>query len=517
MPEKGVPKYLIVGIIVGLIIGAIIGYAIAPKAPPVPPELEELKKKYDALKSDYESLEAKYKELEKKLAESKSAYESLKKLLGTFPEDGGIKLKAWCGGAPAEGYRATNLERAVELLNKILKTLGFNVKVEIEATFEHIPRDAAKSRLMAAWEAGEAPDIVIDYGYSVVELADMGWAVPLDEYYEKYATLFADVPESLWNLKYKGHIWAIPQDAAMHVFYFRKDILRKMGWTEDEIKAFAAKINAGEITFEDIMKIAKEAMDKGLVKWGIYHRKGAGGSLWIPYYSLGGRFYDPETGKLVLSKSKLLDYFTLFYKMTQVYKVTPPTMIATDWRKIHTDFVNGRVLFWMGGSWHWGEWQRVEYHEELGKLPEEYEWENIGFSLYPATKPGASPGAFVGPHGYVILKQSKYPEIAFLVAALATLPQFEADHCIEGARLPTHAGTRGVAKFVEKGKFQAELSKLMDKTWAEWIPHGEWPKLVQILVEALTKVEMGELTPEQAVDLVISRAKTEITDIVITE
>ncbi len=516
MPKESI-KYIVIGVIIGIIIGAIIGYIAVPKTPQLPTEYEELSSKYeklksdyDKLKSDYESLEAKYSDLEKRLG-------ALRDLLGTFPEEGVIKLKAWCGGAPAEGYRAKNLERAVDLLNSLLKSLGLNVKVEIEATFEHIPRDAAKSRLMAAWEAKEAPDIVIDYGYGMVELADMGWIIPLDDYYEKYATLFADVPKSMWDLKYKGHIWAIPQDAAMHVFYFRKDVLRKMGWSEDEINAFAAKINSGEITFEDIMKIAKEAMDKGLVEWGIYHRKGAGGSLWIPYYSLGGRFYDPETGKLTISKSKLLDYFTLFYKMTQEYKVMPPTMIATDWRKIHTDFVNGRVLFWMGGSWHWGEWQRVEYHEELGKLPEDYEWENIGFSLYPATKAGASPGAFVGPHSYVILKQSKYPEVAFLVAALATLPEFEADHAIEGARLPTHTGTRGVAKFVEKGRFQVELSKLTSKTWPEFIPHPEWGKLVQILVEAITKVEMGEITPEQAVDLVVSRVKAEITDITIAD
>ncbi len=499
MPEK-MYTYLIVGLIIGLVIGVAIGYVAAPKAPA---ELEEIKTKYEKLKSDYEALESKFK--------------ALKNLLGTFPEEGVIKLKAWCGGAPAEGYRATNLERAAEVLNKILKSLGLNVKIEIEATFEHIPGEAAKSKLMAAWQAGEAPDIVIDYGYNVIELVDMGWAVPLDEYYKKYSFLFADVPESLWNLKYKGHLWVIPQDAAMHVFYIRKDILRKLGWSEEQFNAFIQGINTGKVTFEDVMKVAKEAMDKGLVKWGIYHRKGAGGSLWIPYYSLGGRFYDPETGKLMLSKSKLLDYFTLFYKMTQVYKVTPPTMIATDWRKIHTDFVNGRVLCFMGGSWHWGEWQRVGYHEKLGKLPESYEWENIGFALYPAVKPGAKPGAFVGPHGYVILKQCKYPEIAFLVAALATLPQFEADHDIEGARLPTHAGTRGVAKFQEQGKFLFELSKLMDKTWSEWIPHPEWPKLVQILVEALTKVEMGELKPEDAVKLVLDRVKAEIKDITITE
>lgn len=516
MPEKALITYLLVGLIIGIIIGAPLGYFLAPKAP-IPAGAEELQKELDALKKKYDELKAKYDDLNIKYSDLEKAYIAVKNLLGTFPEEGIIKLKAWCGGAPAEGYRAKNLERAVELLNTVLEAIGLKVRIEIEATFEHIPGDAAKTRLTAAWQANEAPDIVIDYGYGLTELADMGWIYPLDQYFEKYSALFADVPESMWNLKYKGHIWGVPQDAAMHVFYFRKDVLRKMGWSEEEINAFAAKIKNGEITFEDIMRIAREAMDRGLVEWGIYHRKGAGGSLWIPYYSLGGRFYDPETGKLVISKSKLLDYFTLFYKMTQEYKVTPPTMIATDWRKIHTDFVNGRVLFWMGGSWHWGEWQRVEYHETMGKLTPEYAWENIGFSLYPATKPGAQPGAFVGPHFYVITKQSKYPELAFVICALATIPKFEADHSVEGARLPIHAGTRGVPKMVKEGKFLSELSKLTDKTWPEFIPHPEWGKLVEILVEGLTKVETGEMTPSQAVDLVVNRAQSEITDIIIKD
>jgi len=37
------------------------------------------------------------------------------------------------------------------------------------------------------------------------------------------------------------------------------------------------------------------------------------------------------------------------------------------------------------------------------------------------------------------------------------------------------------------------------------------------LVEGITKVEAGELKPEDAVELVIERAKAEISDIEITE
>ena len=435
---------------------------------------------------------------------------AVQKVLTTLPKSGTIVIRAWCGGAPPEYYRAKNLERAAEVLNTVLKALGTNLTIVVKARFEHIPKQAAKSKLMAAWQAKQAPDIVIDYGYSPIELIKMGWALPLDDYYKEFSFLFADVPPQVWKLTYKNHLWIIPQDLAMHVFYVRIDVLKKMGWSDDRIRKFLQDINEGKVTFQDIINVAVEAMKKGLVKYGIYHRKGAGGSLWIPYYSLGGRFYNPETGNLMLSKSKLLTYFTLFYNMTQVYKVMPQTMITTDWRKIHMDFVNGRVLFWMGGSWHWGEWQRVPYHEKLGKVSESWEREHIGFALYPATVAGAQPGAFVGVHGYMILKQSKYPALAFLIATLATLPAFEVDHDLTAGKLPVHVGTAGVSKFKEKGKFLYELSKLVGKTWPEWRPNPYAPKLYEILVEALTKVEMGQLKPADAVKLVIQRAQAEI-------
>ena len=500
------PKVWIgVAFVIGLVIGILGGYFAKPVPPPV---TKTITVTTTVTASPSKGATA---TITKTVTLTKTLTTTVKQLVKTLPaKTGVITIKAWCGGAPPESYRATNLKRAGEVLNAILKALGINLTIKVDATFEHIPKEAAKSKLMAAWEAKQAPDIVIDYGYSPIELINMGWALPLDEYYKKYSFLFADVPPQVWNLTFKGHLWIIPQDLAMHVFYVRIDVLKKMGWSDEKIRAFLEGINSGRVTFQDVIKIAKEAMDKGLVKWGIYHRKGAGGSLWIPYYSLGGRFYNPKTGNLMLSKSKLLTYFKLFYNMTQVYKVMPPTMITTDWRKIHMGFVNGEVLFWMGGSWHWGEWQRVPYHKKLGKVPESWEWEHIGFALYPATVAGAQPGAFVGVHGYMILKQSKYPALAFLIATLATLPAFEVDHDLTAGKLPVHVGTAGVSKFKEKGKFLYELSKLVGKTWPEWRPNPYAPKLYEILVEALTKVEMGQLKPADAVKLVIQRAQAEI-------
>lgn len=427
-----------------------------------------------------------------------------------------VKMEAWCYGSPAENFKAVNIDRAARLLNRMLEAAGSNVRVDMKATFEHVPSaDALKSKITAAYEAGQLPDIL--GGTDTLYEIRAGFIMPVGDYLTKYEDLAADIPYSLlWRFMYRGNLYGLSADSSSHTFYFRKDVLRQLGWDEAAIDALPEKIRKGEITWYDISKIAEEAKAKGLVKWGIYHRPNPGGSLWIPYYTLtGGNFYDVEEDKMVLDKNSLLKMYKVYYQMTQIDKVLPSTMIGTSWRKIHTDFINGRVLFWMGGCWQWGEWQRVAYHEELGELPASYAWENIGFSLYPAVETWGNPGVNVGTTSYVIPKQSKHPELAFLIALLASQPAFEVDHNITSGKLPLHGGTRSLSKFKEEAKFVAAISYFSDYALSEWMPHEGWIVLPSILVEGLTKVEQGELTPEKAVDLVVARAKAELGDEII--
>ncbi|RLE92696.1 MAG: hypothetical protein DRN04_09430 [Thermoprotei archaeon] len=486
--------YLLAGLIIGIIIGAVIGYMVAPKGV----SMEE----YQKLKTENESLKQQVQDLATKLKAAQVKH---------------IKLTAWSAGSPVDYFRAKNLERAAKLLETLLRSIGVNVTIEIDSYYEHVSDWGAwKSKFVAAFEAGQAPDIIS--GIDMVEAAEAGWIVPLDQYVEKYKDLVADIPEQLWNaMKYKGKIWGVPQDVACQVFYYRKDVLRQLGWSEEEIEALRTKIIKGEITWDDLAQIAKEAMEKGLVEWGFYHRPNWGTSLEIPYYEAGGEFYDPDTGKLIIDKSALLKMYELYYKLAQEYKVLPPTMIGTSWREIHKGFVNGKVLFWLGGSWHWGEWQKVAYHEKLGKLSEEYEWQNIGFAPYPPLEKGGKPLVTMGPWKYLITSQSKYPEIAFLICVFATLPPYDTDHAITSSHLPVRYSTVNYPPFVEKGGFLYQVSTFATKYGvSKPVLHPKWGVLKEILLTYLTKVEKGELTPVQAVDEVIKVAKAELGDEIIT-
>ncbi len=475
-------------LIVGLAIGIGIGYAIKPT--PTTPEGAQT-----VTQTVTETITKTLKE------------EVTKAAGGTTGE---IKITVWASGSPVDVTRVNNIEAAAEILNKVFEAAGLNVKIVVEKQYF---RSDYMDKLTAAFAAGEAPDIIAMK--NLAALADGGYIIPLDDYIKKYWILLEDVRPSLWNaVKYKGKIWGIPQDTEARPLYFRKDVLRALGWSEEEINALPEKIRRGEITLLDLIKVAREAIDKGLVKWGFYHRPNFGGTPFIIlYYQYGGVLQDPESGKLVLVKSAMLKMLQLLYKMAQEDKVLPPDMIGTSWRKIHSDFVNGRILFWFGGTWHWSEWQKVPYHEKLGNVSESWLWKNVGFALVPAPEPGLKPMTLSSPYIYYVTSQSKHPELAFLLIAIATSAPLDAKHAVDSSHLPVRLTTVD-HPYYQKSEYLKKVAYMLDYTSYEPI-HPKYSAYKNAWITAITKVEKGELTPEQALNEMISTLKSELGDQII--
>ena len=421
-----------------------------------------------------------------------------------LPEE--ILIRVWASGSPVDVTRVDNIERAADILNRFFEASNVSVRIRVEKQFF---RGEYLDKLIAAFQAGEAPDIIAMK--NLPTLVEGNFVIALDEYiHRKYTDLLEDIYPILWrSVTYKGRIWAVPQDTEARPLYFRKDVLRELGWSEEEIKALPEKIERGEVTLEDLIKTAKEAMDKGFVEWGFYHRPNFGGTPFIIfYYQFGGELQDPRTGKLILDKSAMLETLKLLHEMAQIEKVLPDTMIGTSWRTIHSDFVNGRVLFWFGGTWHWAEWQRVAYHEKLGRLSEAYEWQNIGFALVPAPRKGLKPMTLSSPYLYYVTAQSKYPELSFLLILLATSTPLDAKHAIDSGHLPVRMTTLEYPYYA-KSRFHREVAYMLKYTSFEPL-HLGFSKYKDAWMTAITKVEKGEATPEQALAEMIDTLSKEL-------
>jgi len=491
--------YVVVALLIGLAIGASIAWIAKPAPPGMIP-----KEDYDKLKASYDSLKA----------ESEKLRALASKLLEIAPE-GVITVRVWGTDSPADVTRTTNIEAAADRLNKIFSALGLDISIKVEGEF--FSKKELIDRFVAAWEAGEAPDI---FAYKLIypgaiDMIEAGYIVPLDEYISKYEDELADIYPKFWEfVTYKGKIWGLPQDTEARPLYFRKDVLRKLGWTEADIEALPEKISTGEWTMEDLIAVAKEAMDKGLVKWGVYHRKGFSEEFPFiaPYYQFGGRLLDPATGNLVLNKSAMLETFKLIHRMAIEEEILPRDMVVTDWRVIHTGFCTGEVLFWFGGTWHWAEWIRVKYNPDF---TEEYAWKNIGFALTPAPRPGLKPITLSSPYVYFISAQSKCPELAFILAMTAISPPLDAKHAVDSGHLAVRKTTIGYP-YYRKAKFLSDVTYMLEYTAFRPV-HKDMPLYEKEWLTAFTAVEAGEKSPEEALASLVDALKAAIPDIIIEE
>ena len=69
-------------------------------------------------------------------------------------------------------------------------------------------------------------------------------------------------------------------------------------------------MDAGEFTAYDLCDLAGQAVQKGVVKYGILHRPNAGPDFQMLTETFGCEPYDKQSAKLQASKAALKDFFT---------------------------------------------------------------------------------------------------------------------------------------------------------------------------------------------------------------
>ncbi|MCD6237750.1 MAG: extracellular solute-binding protein [Thermotogae bacterium] len=408
-----------------------------------------------------------------------------------------VTIKIEGAGSPADTTRITNFGDAVKITNNILSACDSPYRIKIETAWFQGGWDDYRKGYILAFKAGKEPDIRAMGHEDIAWMADGGYILALDKYIKKYNDIaYYDVYPSLWDAtKFNGKIYAIPQDTEARPLYFRKDVLKNLGWSEEKIADFPKEIESGNVTFDDLIAIAKEAVNKGLVKYGFLHRPSNGGFFTMMYYDFGGKLFD-EAGNFIIEEKPLLNTLRFFKKMVDE-GVLPSSMTNISWRSIHKAVVEGKALFWFGGTWHWAEWQRVAYHSKLGTLPESYEWENIGFALNPSPEKGGKPITMSHPFTYVVSSHTKYPELVNLLLAVVNSPKFLVNHALASGHLVTRTSA-AVYPAYAKNKFVASVTPMLKYTTV--LPNSlDFKKIMDPLYKAVQAVELGKMTPEKAV------------------
>jgi inositol-phosphate transport system substrate-binding protein len=410
-----------------------------------------------------------------------------------------------------ESWRGNNFFLAAEELNADLEAAGDPRRVKIELIMDNLGWGDYVTEFVLGYQAGEAFDIWLSGHEYIGAQAEAGRIIALDELMEEFP-IFDLVIDTLWDcVKYKGEIWGIPQDAEARPLYWWKPHLKALGWTDEEIEALPGKIETGEFTLYNMLEVAKEAVDKGVVEPGngFWARPKTGPDFTAFYYAFGGETIDPETGKLVFDTEAGLKYYKFFYDAAQSYGSMG--CLGLGWSEAwHPGVTSGKVLFFQGGTWQWAEWAEV-YVKELGG--EDYLWENVGFGLIPAAEKGGEPDTLTHPLVYMISSRCEHPDLALALIAKVTNYGPNTRHAIASTHLGILKGQTEY-KFYKPARFLSDALYMLDYT--TFLPNNPyWGPYSTVTYEALAAVVAGDFTPEAAVDFVVDGLRRELGDQVI--
>ena len=426
-----------------------------------------------------------------------------------------IHIVARCKASPPyENGRCNNLVAAVGAANQALADAGDNRRIELESIQDDADWGDYKTEFELASEAGEAPDIICSGHEHIGDWATAGYLTDITDMIGDYPE-FDDVIDSLWNCTMLGgKIWGVPQDAEARPFYYSKPLLRELGWSDEEIESLDERVAAGEYTWQDMFDTAEEAVKAGIVAEGDgwWHRPSNGPDFLYYYYGAGGVVQEEGTDALIFEKDAALKVYQLLYDAAQVRHILRPDKLDGDW-DFHKEYTSrfDKVLFVFEGTWRWASWH-VNYLQDVGG--EAYLFENVGFAPIPANEEGTGePTTLTHPLVYMVSSQCKHPDLALLLISKATVKELNTTYAVDSGHLGVLKSQADYAPYTSAEFLSLTLPLLEYTTFLPNSPY--WSAYSEAYYLGIQAVESGDLTPEEAVDVVVDRLQTELGDNII--
>ena len=420
-----------------------------------------------------------------------------------------VKITAWTIGPDAPSFnRRDNLIAAADGLNKALEKEGSPQRVQVEATFESGGNwDDYKQKFILAAEAKQGPDIILSGHEDLAAWSTAGYVVALDDLLKKYEQQFADVYPSLWPaMKYKGKTYAIPQDTEARPMYYRKDLLAKLGWPKDKIDGLPDAVKKGDWAWPDLVDTAKEAISKNVVDPA---RAGTTARRRAPTSTAGTtrtaarcRTWSPASwscqGRRWRSSSRSTS------TRCRRTRSRPRTCMGTDGKIWAETVTGGKVLFANAGTWTWADSIKTY------KVPEQQQWDNVGFTLIPTAQEGRQAGHLSHPLVYMVTGGSKNQELAFRLIAAATTPELNSKHSVGSAHLAILKSQEKDPTY-QQDKFLLAAGYMSEYT--TFVPnHPKFGAYDEVIFRLLSAVEAGQMQPKQAVDVAVGELQAQLKD-----
>jgi len=424
-----------------------------------------------------------------------------------------VDLTARCkANPPTEDGRCNNLRDAVPAANAALEAAGDNRRISLTIIQDNADWGDYKTEFVLASDAGEAPDIIVSGHEDIGPWAASGIIQEVTGMLGEFAE-FDDVIDSLWtSTELNDKRWGVPQDAEARPMYYSKDLLAELGWSQADIDGLPAAIASGSFTWEDMIDTAAEAVDAGVVDAGKgwWHRPKNGADFLYYYYAAGGEISESGSDALIFDKAAALKVFELVADAVE-RDVIVNTRLDGDWTNWNTDVALGKVLFWFGGSWQWADWA-VNFVADIGG--ETYLFDNVGFSAIPGLAAGTGqPITLTHPLIYMLSTDAADANLALTLIAKATTKELNTAYAVESGHLGILKSQASYAPYTE-ARLLSEVLPLLEFT--TFLPNSEfWSPWSEAYFLGFTAAESGDLTPAEAVDVVVDQLENELGENVI--
>jgi inositol-phosphate transport system substrate-binding protein len=424
-----------------------------------------------------------------------------------------VTVKLWARADRSGPLRAGNIVAAAEPLNAALKAAGSDITVKVDV-FEGPATgfDADALDILKAFSVGQGPDVYVAAHEWVGEFSKSGYAMDMTDFIAANQWAFGDVVPVLWNAtKYEGKVHAIPQDSEIRMFFYNKDMLRKIGKDEAFIEALPSAVDKGEFTMTDLSNLAKEVVDKGAAEIGIIHRPNAGPDYLMTFAAFGAKYFDDASGKLLLPKAEIKRGLEWFAWNAQ-NGVTPANNTAMNWDEIQGGFKTEKTFIYHQGVWATKEWMLGDAKGATWPTDEAGYFHKIGWLHAPAADKGGEPKNLSHPIVYIVNPQSAHADLAAMLVAYATLPYYNVQHAVGSAHLGVDNGEASMPAYKEAW-YLADAQPMMARS--TFIPnHPDFGRYNGILFKALEGVETGRLSPDEAIGFLEDEMTSELGDAV---
>jgi inositol-phosphate transport system substrate-binding protein len=423
-----------------------------------------------------------------------------------------VTIVARCkANPPTEDGRCNNLLSGVDDANAQLAADGDNRRVEVKIIQDNADWGDYKTEFELASQAGEAPDIIVSGHEDIGTWSASGIITDVTDMLGNYPE-FDDVITSLWaSTELDGRRYGVPQDAEARPMYYRKDLLAELGWTQAEIDALPADLASGAFTWEDMFDTAEEAVNAGVVGSGNgwWFRVSNGPDFLYYYYATGGELLD-ASGALIYDTAAAEQVYEIVGDAV-ARDILVDTRLDGDWTSWNASVAVGDVLFWYGGSWQWADWAE-NFVADLGG--EEYLFENTGFGPIPALAAGTNtPISLTHPLVYMVSSDTEDVDLALLVISKATTKELNTDYAVASGHLGILDSQADYEPYTS-AVFLSEVGSILEYT--TFLPNSPffsaWSEGYYL---GLSAVVSGDLTPAEAVDVVVEQLQNELGDNVI--